>query len=79
MTKRRSFSAEFKREAVRLLESSSKPAADSVNRYADNRRVGRPAVADEPRTDRLYKRQAPGRYGEHAHETRTRAVRSRDG
>jgi transposase-like protein len=28
MTKRRSFSPEFKREAVRLLESSQKPAAD---------------------------------------------------
>lgn len=28
MTKRRSFSAEFKREAVRLLDSSSKPVAD---------------------------------------------------
>jgi len=28
MTKRRSFTAEFKREAVRLLDSPSKPAAD---------------------------------------------------
>jgi transposase-like protein len=28
MTKRKSFTAEFKREAVRLLESTQKPAAD---------------------------------------------------
>jgi transposase len=28
MTKRKSFSSEFKREAVRLLESSQKPPAD---------------------------------------------------
>lgn len=28
MTKRRSFSAEFKREAVRLLDSGGKPGAD---------------------------------------------------
>jgi len=28
MTKRKSFSSEFKREAVRLLETSQKPAAD---------------------------------------------------
>ena len=28
MTKRKSFTAEFKREAVRLLETSQKPAAD---------------------------------------------------
>ena len=36
MTKRKSFSPEFKREAVRLMERSRKPAADLA------RELGRP-------------------------------------